>query len=240
MAGSTVSVMTTYGSTTPNNPVRPMPLAAKKAVTGMPGQSSAPMPELLLLRDGLLSLTRLCSEALGKAVQHYQGDDAWVIGPMPACGELAEDLEAQARSYLANSQLSMHQIDEIATLLKTTGDLRAIFRSGRHAAQMAWLFRQEGNTQEIMALIRRVGEASLHVGLMTSEALEKGDPKMARNAALMYRHVDDARCDAENYLRGDIAQYAHTPMQIRMALAGIWFMTIAGESMARIAARAAS
>jgi hypothetical protein len=216
------------------------PTAATKPAAKVAGQDSTSLPEIVALRRGMAALARQCTEAVGKAVQHFQGDDAWVIGPMPACAEMAETLEAQARSFLANSSLSMTQIDEIATLLKAMGDLRAVARSARQVSQLAWLFRHEAGAYEITTRVRRVGEAALDVALLVAQAMEKGDPHMARQAALMYRQVDEARTEAERFFRSDVAQYTYSPMVLRMGLAGVWFMTISGEGMARIAARNAA
>lgn len=232
--------MSSYGSVSRGVAVNSLPVTAKKPALRIPGKDSATPPELMTLRCGLTTLARQCTDAVGKAVQHFQGDDAWVIGPMPACGEMAESLEAQARSYLANSSLSMNQIDEIATHLKALGDLRGVARSARQVSQLAWLFRHEAGAYEVTSRVRRVGEAALDVSLLVADALEKNDPGMARKAALMFRNVDEARAESERFFVSDVAQYTYSPMLLRMARAGVWFMAISGEGMARIGARAAA
>jgi phosphate uptake regulator len=184
-------------------------------------------------------LTRCCADAVCKSVQHYQGEDAWVIGAIAGCAPMAEAVEAEARSVLANSQLTMEQINEVASVLKASGDLRAVARSARQVSQLSWLFRQEGSPPEAMELVRRVGEAAQDVALLAAEALDRADPGVARNAALLYRNVDRVRAEAERELLSDLGTHALPPVLRRMTLAAVWFMAISGEGMARVAARAA-
>jgi hypothetical protein len=205
----------------------------------LPGHESAPPAQLSSLHTGVRLLTRCCADAVCKSVRHYQGEDAWVIGAIAGCTAMAESVEAEARSVLANSQLTMDQINEVASVLKASGDLRAVSRSARQVSQLSWLFRQEGSTTEAMELVRKVGEAAQDVALLTAEALERGDPGVARNAALLYRGVDQVRAESERQLRGDLGVHAFPPLVRRMTLAAIWFMAISGEGMARVAARAA-
>jgi hypothetical protein len=80
----------------------------------------------------------------------------------------------------------------------------------------------------------------LDFSLLVAEALEKNDPQLARKAALMFRTVDEARAESERFFASDVAQYTYSPMLLRMARAGVWFMAISGEGMARIAARTAA
>jgi hypothetical protein len=209
----------------------------------LPGHESAPPAELSALNVGICLLTRCCADAVCKSVRLYQGEDAWVIGAITGCTAMAEGVEAQARAVLANSQLTMAQINEVASVLKACGDLRAVSRSAKQVAQLSWLFRQETNGANVidaMGVVCKVGEAAQEVALLAADALERGDPGAARTAALLYRDVDRARAEAEGYLRSDIARHALAPTLHRMTRAGVWFMAISGEAMARVAARAAS
>jgi len=209
----------------------------------LPGHESVPPAELSSLHVGVCLLTRCCADAVCKSVRLYQGEDAWVIGAITGCTAMAEGVESQARSVLADSQLTMAQINEVAGVLKASGDLRAVSRSAKQVAQLSWLFRQESNganVNDAMGLVCKVGEAAQEVALLVAEALERGDLSTARTAALVYRDVDRARAEAEDYLRSEYGRHALAPTLHRMTRAGVWFMAISGEAMARVAARAAS
>ncbi len=204
-----------------------------------PGQRSSVAINLAPLQGILLSLTRSCAEALVKSVQHFEGEDAWGIGAMPNCSTPADNLEAEARSLLCNSLLTPDQTTDVTVCLKVAADLRAVARSAQQAAQLSWLFRQMPNATEATAIVLPVGEAACQVALRASEAVEKNDPLLAREAALLYRKVDVARIEAEQYLYSELGSHNLSPELRRMVLAAIWFMAIAGEAMARIAARVA-
>lgn len=200
----------------------------------------AEIPEVDRISDGLVILSQSCAEAMGKAVQHYQGDAAWMIGALPASESVSDSLEAEARSLLTNSQMGPRQIDMIATHLKSISDLRAVAKSARHLTQMAWLFRQDTTSTEAIGQIRRIGEEAVNVSLAVAEAMEQRDWGALREAALTYRNVDILRQEAEVFLRTDVARTSFSPGVYRMARSGVWFTAIAAECMARVAARNAT
>lgn len=210
------------------------PIGAKTRPAGSLG---AEVPELDRIADGLITLSQSCAEAMAKAIQHYQGDAAWMIGALPATESIADTLEAEARTLLTNSQMGMRQIDLIATHLKSVSDLRAVAKSARHLTQMAWLFRQDSTSAEAMLLIRRIGEAAVNVSLAVSEAMDQRDWGNLRQAALTYRAVDSLLHESEAFLRTDVARTTFSPAVHRMARSGVWFTAIAAECMARVAAR---
>lgn len=211
----------------------PAPVAKPRSA----GVLGAEIPEVNRIADGLITLSQACAEAMGKAVQHYQGDAAWMIGALPALESVSDTLEAEARSLLTNSQMAGRQIDTIATHLKSISDLRAVAKCARHLTQMAWLFRQDSTSGEAILLIRRMGEATVNVSLAVAEAMEQRDWGELRQAALTYREVDGLRQECEAFLRTDVARTTFTPGVYRMARSGVWFTAIAAECMARVAAR---
>lgn len=206
----------------------------------VPGVAIADAPEVERISNGLISVAHSCVEGIGKAVQHYQGDAAWSIGALPASEAQADALEAEARSLLTNSQLSMRHIEGVANYLKSVSDLRTVARCARQLTQLAWLFRQDATSQQAIVLIQKVGESAVSVSAAVAAALRTGDRGDLRSAALLYRNLDGAVQDAHLFLRRDVAIATFSPTVLRMARSGVWFMGIAGECMARVAARTAS
>lgn len=191
------------------------------------------------LQAELSVLARMCSDAVTKSVQHYRGDDLWLIGTLPGCILHADALENRLRALLTNSQVAGSQVEEIAEYLKTVGDLRSVARAARQVSQLYWLLKDTSGTEEVLTLVRRVGEAAAAVAEQTAVALERGDAHTARRAALLYRDVDVARFEAERELVGVFTRTRHTPLMRRLARAAVWFMAVGGEGMARVAARCA-
>lgn len=196
--------------------------------------------DFTLLRRNLYALTSSCAESLDKVVQHFHGEDAWMIGPLPNSLPLADGVEAQARAFLANTHLNAEQLREVANVLKAAGDLRAAGRGARQALQLAQLIRHDSQGAQAVRLVVPVAECAATLGKETAAALAKMDLSAARNAALLYRGVDQARAQAEAHLRGSRARAQFDPTLLRMTRAAVWNMTVAGEGMARVAARVAS
>lgn len=205
----------------------------------MPGQDMGPAAEFDAMHRALRDLTRACAEALEKSVKHFQGADPWMIGAMPGCTAIADGVEAQARAFLANSQLTGAQIDEVTGVLKAAADLRAVARCARQAAQLSWLLRQAGGSSEALAVILPVAEASLRLSLLAVEAVGKGDTYLALNAARQFREVATARDAAEHDLRGHLLRTQLPPVVLRMTRCAVWFMALSGEGLARVTARMA-
>ncbi len=192
--------------------------------------------DLAALQERLAELSQACAEAITVCVQQYQGEPTWVIGAMPGCGQIADDVESQARALLAHS-LSGAQIEEVAQAMRSSGDLRATARAARQASQLIWLFRQDAEGDYAIEMVRAVGEATVAVAQLTARALHRQDINHARNAALLYRDVDAARASAERALNSQTARAALSPLLRRMSRAAIWYMAVAGEGMARAAVR---
>jgi len=192
--------------------------------------------EIAALQERLAALSQACADAITVCVQHYQGEPAWVIGAMPGCGQIADEVEARARGLIAHS-LSNAQIEEIAQVMRSSGDLRATARAARQASQLIWLFRQDASGDHAIASVRAVGEATVEVAQLTARALSAQDANYARAAALLYRDVDAARAKAERALAGPSALVTFSPTLRRMTRAAIWYMAVAGEGMARAALR---
>jgi hypothetical protein len=210
-----------------------------KVVKVVPGSQIADAPEVDRIVAGLNVVAQSCAEGIGKAVQHYQGDAAWSIGALPATENLADGLEAEARSLLSNSQLSMRHIEGVANHLKSVSDLRTVARCARQVTQLAWLFRQDATSPQAIVLIQKAGEPAVRVAAAVAAAMRSGDRADLRNAALLYRDVQIATGDAQLFLYRDVAVTTFSPTVLRMARSGVWFMGIAGECMARVAARTA-
>ncbi|GAB4462756.1 MAG: hypothetical protein OHK0029_30220 [Armatimonadaceae bacterium] len=201
------------------------------------GQASAEFPEIVAVESGMVRLMEACAVAVEKSVQHYQGAPAWKIGAMPSCEEMADSLEAQIRSLLSNSQLSLAQIDQISLHLKSASDLSGVARCARHVTQIAWLLRGDATGEKAISAICHVGECSWRVSEAIAMASMAGDREALKYGALLYRQVDEARTESMRFLRSDVALTTLAPPVQRMGIAGVHFMAIAGECMARVAAR---
>ncbi|MDX1931106.1 MAG: hypothetical protein SFU56_00730 [Capsulimonadales bacterium] len=222
---------------TPQNPVSTGSMSQNPARVSGPKNTSE--INLLPLQAILFHLTRNCAESLGKCVRHFEGEDAWGIGAMPNCMTPADNLEAEARALLCNSMLSPDQTMDVTVCLKVAADLRTVARCARQASQLSWLFRQMPNDWEALEIVLPVGRAAYQVAIRAAECVEKNDPILARDAALLYRRVDLACAEAERILDCGLGAGTLTPECCRMVRAAVWFMAIAGEAMARIAARVA-
>ncbi len=200
-----------------------------------PGTDTASGANLERLHVALTELTALCAEAVEKSVLHWQGADPWVLGAVPTCAAHADRAEARARALLADATLTPEQGHLVAQSLKSCADLRAVSRATRQAVQLAWLDKSERGGDDATLLILRVAEPSLRVARTVSDALVRRDYDTARDAALLFREVDEARREAEAVLRLRVPSGLNGPE--RTAMAGIWFTAITGEGMARVAAR---
>jgi hypothetical protein len=222
-----------------NAPPQPKVAGQKKGSSSLrvnpPVSDTASGANLERFQTALAELTALCAEAAEKSVLHWQGADPWVLGAIPTCGVLADRAEARARALLADATLTPEQAETITLSLKSCADLRAVSRATRQSVQLAWLDKSERGGDEATMLILRVAEPSLRVARATSDALIHRDFDTARDAALLFREVDEARREAEILTR------LRMPNGLdgagRTAMAGIWFTAIIGEGMARVAAR---
>lgn len=206
-----------------------------------PAAVAAPA-ELRHLQASLYGLAQVCTDALAKAVEHFQTDRLWLIGTMPSCGEEADAVESQGRGFLAHSQLPADQIEAVSRLLRDAADLRAVARCARHTAQLSWLLRQESqghDAEALFAVIQTVGDGAVAIARKSVIVIASQNSQAALWAAPKYREVDAARRNAEYDLtRGHlVAQFP--PTLLRMAHAIVWYMAIAAECMARLAARTA-
>lgn len=191
------------------------------------------------LNADLFALATACADAVHKAVQHF-GDEAWAVGTLPRCETLADIAEVRAKSLIIAPQTTGPLIDEVSILLKNAEYLRSVSRAARQSVQLAWLLKSDAALVATMfPLIHAVGEAASAVAGETAQALgmkEREKIPAARRAALLYRNVEAARVTAQTGF-----QAADLPdAQRRMTRAALWYMVIAGESMARVAARVAS
>ena len=183
----------------------------------------------------LVALAELCAGTLGKSVQHFQGDDAWVIGAIPSFTDAAEAAESSIRAALSDATgAGTHQTEALRAAGMVTTDLRCVGRCARQAAQLSWLLRQGGGTWAF-GLLCTVGEASATVAAHTTSALTTRNRQAARHAALLFREVDIARKQAEDALHAGAATLPSD--QRRMLLSTVYFLSVGGESMARVAAR---
>ncbi|MBC8103672.1 MAG: hypothetical protein H7Z41_13935 [Cytophagales bacterium] len=204
------------------------------------GGPPTPLQEMQCLHSSLYRLANVCADAVTKAVLHFQPGDLWLVGTMPTCAVEADLAETQGRSYLAHSQLTEDQIDSVSRILKDIADLRAVARCARHAAQISWLLRGEAESDEsLRRLIVSVGDPAATVARKSVVVIAAKNPQAAAATALLYRQVDTARQAAELALRDQPLVERCSIPQVRMSRAAIWYMTICGESMARLAARAA-
>ena len=189
------------------------------------------------LWDAQISLARACADVLDKVVRQLQGEDSWALGAMPPCLALVDELEAKTRAVLANSQLSPGQSSQLSHFLKAAGDFRVLARAGLQLAQIAWLIRETRGDDEAVRLVLTVAQPAQRLSQTAVTALVDQNAKLMRNAALMFRAVDTACGQAETLLCSGSAFVTMEPRAVRMARAGVWFSTIAGESFARVVAR---
>ena len=193
------------------------------------------------LNGEIALLASACADAIDKSVQHFSRD-AWAVGTLPLCGPLADKAEARAKSLIVNPQSTGPVVEEVAGLLKNAEYLRTAARAARQNVQMAWLLKSHDAdyAAAFFPFIHAIGEAASLVAHETALSLKAGErdrPIAARKAALLYHRVEFARAAAQNQFRLCAPEDASAH---RMTRAALWYMVIAGESMARVAARTAS
>ena len=221
-------------SVLPDTPLGSLPLHGG----GRPAKDDPFTPELKILRRDLATLALACTDALTKTAQHYSGDDLLAIGTMPGYGPLADAVEAAARGFLSNSHLSQAHSEIVANTLKMSGDLRTAARGGRQAVQIAFLFRLDRESgEDALSLLSPMAEATVAVAERTAFAVQTTDPHAATEAAHLYRTVDTLRSQVEAGLRARTWDEYFSPTMQRMIRASAWNFAVAGESMARVAAR---
>ncbi len=192
-----------------------------------------------LNRDVAL-LAAACADAICKSVQYYEGD-AWAFGTLPQCETLAGVAEVRAKSLLVAPQTSGAMVDQVMTVLRSVESLRSVACACRQSVQLAFLLPHVDTeaSSRVFPIIHLVGHAASDVGSDTVVALEADSRERvpaARRAALRYRAVEAARGEAQAFL-----QETELPeTSRRMTRAALWCMILAGENMARIAARLAA
>ncbi len=195
-------------------------------------------PELKALRRDLATLALACADALGKTAQHYGGEDLWVIGTMPGYEPLADSVERVARGFLSDSHLSVSHTDIVTGTLKMSGDLRTAARGARQAVQIAFLFRADRVCGvEALEMLSPMAEAVVSVGERAAFAAQTGDASAATQAVQAYRTVDALRVELETGVCSHTWDDYFSPTAQRLIRAATWNFAIAGESMARVAAR---
>jgi hypothetical protein len=203
--------------------------------------SSDTASELAVLLRSLTTLAAACADSVEKASQHFHGEDAWLIGALPACTHLADGVEARARGYIAHSHLTPADVNDVSDLLKAAADLRAAARGARQAAQIAPLLLQEAGSvgaDMLLEPVCAVADTAVNVALAAVEALRAEDIPQARGAALLYRAVDDARQRAERAACRDAEmRVRYSPTALRLARAAALNFAVSGEAMARVAVR---
>jgi hypothetical protein len=204
------------------------------------GTATALDMELDATCAAVTEVTGLCADALAKAARHFRGDDAWVIGTMPNCLGAIDAAEARVKRVLANSHMETIQVDTVSAHLKALADLRTAARAARQAVQLAWLLRQAGAQADAFPLVRPIADHACMLAVETARALENGDLRAARTAALEYRTVGAACNEAERSLIAAAPDVLLNPLGRRLSRSAIWFMAVGGECFARIAARSAA
>ena len=195
-------------------------------------------PEIKSLRRDLGTLALACADALTKTAQHYAGEDLWAIGTMPGYGPLADSVESVCRGFLANSHLSAPHTEIVSNTLKMSGDLRTAARGARQAVQIAFLFRADRDAgTDALQLLAPMADAVVAVAERTAFAVQTGDPATATQAAHAYRAVDALRIEVEGCIRTHQWDAYFSPTLQRMVRASAWNFAVAGEGMARVAAR---
>ena len=211
----------------------------------MPNFAPASVPiyfaaDFAALSGEIADLASACADALDKSVQHFSRD-AWAVGTLPLCGPIADRAEARAKSLIVNPQSTGPVVEAVTTTLKNVDYMRATARAARQNVQMAWLLKTHDPVcaASLFPLIHSVGEAASVVANETALALrttERELPLASRRAALLYHRVETARASAQKQFR----VLAPCAPAYRMTRAALWYMIIAGESMARVAARTAA
>jgi hypothetical protein len=153
---------------------------------------------------------------------------------------LAGALEAKARALLLQPSTPADAAGPVTRIVRCSADLRCVIRGARQAMQLALLVMENPanniEAKEVaIAHIRQAARAALDLAEHTRAVLEPGHPAAAAHVAASYREVDAARAQAEGVIRG-VRGDRLTSVQ-RAARAILWSVSVAGENMARVAAR---
>ncbi len=151
--------------------------------------------------------------------------------------ETAQNIERRARGLLLENNLTSHHQSRIERILQSSGDLLCALQAARYAWQMALLLPQEGHSgQSALPRLKRVTESAIEMSSQVALAIE-GREGATGAVAEQYRAFLTVKEETSIHFsrwreNGILSQTAR-----RLVRAALWSITVAAESMAKVAAR---
>ena len=151
--------------------------------------------------------------------------------------ETAQTIERRARGLLLENSLTSHQQGRIERILQSSQDLLCALQAARYAWQMALLLPQEGHSgQTSLPRLKRVTESAIEMSSQVALAIE-GREGATSAVAEQYRAFLGVKEETSIHFsrwreNGILSQTAR-----RLVRAALWSITVAAESMAKVAAR---
>ncbi|MBC7808452.1 MAG: hypothetical protein H7145_20145 [Akkermansiaceae bacterium] len=207
-----------------------------RAVTG------AQNNELILdsFNDDLLKLVNLTQSTLTRAMRPQSGGmTEGVLGPLQKGIEIAGRIEQRGRSLLLETSLTKEQRPRVLCATQNAQDQSVALRSARYAWQTCAILTSIPGGNGTFARVKRLVAAVTELNGKVSGVLETGqgtEKAAAAEVAVQYRAVLTEQSEILTILRHDISA---PPLVRRLGRAAVMSLVIAGESMARLAARLA-
>ena len=151
--------------------------------------------------------------------------------------ETAQTIERRARGLLLENNLTGYQQGRIERILQSAQDLLCALQAARYAWQMALLLPQEGHSgQTALPRLKRVTESAIEISSQVALAIE-GREGATGAVAEQYRAFLGIKEETSIHFshwreNGILSQTAR-----RLVRAALWSITVAAESMAKVAAR---
>lgn len=173
-------------------------------------------------------------EAAAAAPGKKAGTPPAAQGPLEAGIEMAQAVEQRARGLLLDHSLTRPQHERIERSLQSVLDLVCALRASRYAWQITHLLHQEGpEGRAVLPRLRRVVEHTIEMSDRVTFAME-GREGAATAVAEHYRTFLQLKTEGTIHVAaagGDNQTARH------LAYAGLTSLTVAAESMAKVAAR---
>ncbi|MES2462330.1 MAG: hypothetical protein V4671_17215 [Armatimonadota bacterium] len=165
-------------------------------------------------------------------------NQAWgPFGAVVTGRETAQNIEGRARGLLLETSLKHIQQVRIERILQSTQDLLCALQASRYAWQIALLLTEEGSTgRTALPRLKRVSECVIEMSSRVTFAVEgrEGAAGVVAEQYRAFQAVNDetSRCFAAQHENGALSCSAW-----RLSRSALWSMTVAAESMAKVAAR---
>jgi hypothetical protein len=151
--------------------------------------------------------------------------------------ETAQKIEGRARGLLLETSLTRSQQQRIDRILQSTQDLLCALQASRYAWQMALLLPEEGPSGRItLPRLKRVSECVIEMSNRVVFAIE-GREGAAGAVAEQYRAFLIMKDETGGYFSTLQESRTITQTARRLSRSALWSMTVAAESMAKVAAR---